>query len=98
MPLVILAEWLLDPPSARLTMRQGLLWLSFPLIWIVYVLVRGAIAGLYPYPFLNPANGVYLTVAAYCGGILVVMAVTSGLTVIMGNAAGSGRRRTQVAG
>ena len=34
MPIVIVADWLLDPPSEQVTFRQGLLWLSFPLAWI----------------------------------------------------------------
>jgi len=31
MPLVMLADWLITPPAARLRLRQGMLWLSFPL-------------------------------------------------------------------
>jgi hypothetical protein len=98
MPLVMLADWLLDPPALRLNLRQGLLWLSFPLVWIVYTLIRGAIVGHYPYPFLNPANGGYSSVAGYCVGILVVMAVVCALTVVLANAAGGGRRRAEAAG
>ena len=94
MPLVMVVDWLLDPPAARLTPRQGVLWLSFPLVWIVYVLVRGAIVGLYPYPFLNPANGGYQTVAVYCAAILVLLGAVCALTVVLGNAAGARQRRS----
>ena len=93
MPLVMLADWLITPPAARLPMRQGLLWLSFPLVWIVYTIIRGAIVNLYPYPFLNPANGGYASVAVYCVAILLAMLVVSALAVVLANAAGSGRRR-----
>ena len=93
MPLVMLADWLITPPAARLRMRQGLLWLSFPLVWIVYTIIRGAIVNLYPYPFLNPANGGYASVAVYCVAILLAMLVVSALGVVLANAAGSGRRR-----
>jgi hypothetical protein len=95
MPIVIVADWLLDPPVGRLTQRQGLLWLSFPLAWIVYTMIRGALVGLYPYPFLNPDNGGYGSVAVYCVGILVVMAVVCGLAVVLANAAGGDRRITE---
>jgi len=91
-PLVMVADWLLDPPPGRLTQRQGLLWLGFPAVWIVYTMVRGAFANRYPYPFLHPANGGYATVAVYCVGILVVMAVVSALTVALGNFAAPQRR------
>ncbi len=92
MPLVIVADWLLDPPADRLTVRRGLLWLAFPLAWIVYTLIRGALVGRYPYPFLDPANGGYPTVLVYCLAILVLMTIVCGLAVGLGNAAGSNRR------
>ncbi len=93
MPLVIVSDWLLDPPHGRLRMLDGPLWLSFPSAWIVYILIRGAIGGLYPYPFLNPANGGYGTVAAYCGAILLIMLVVCCLVVILGNVAHGGQQR-----
>jgi len=92
MPLVIVADWLLDPPADRLTMRQGVLWLSFPSVWIVYTLIRGAAAGWYPYPFLDPANGGYGSVAVYSVAILVLMLLVCWATVVLGNAACGGRR------
>ena len=70
-----MADWLLEPPRARLTIRQGLLWLIFPVGWIAYTMIRGGLVGLYPYPFLDPANGGYATVALYCVGILGLMAI-----------------------
>jgi hypothetical protein len=92
MPLVMLADWLITPPAARLRLRQGMLWLSFPLVWIVYTIVRGAIVNHYPYPFLDPANGGYASVTVYCLAILVAMVVVSALVVVLANAAGGGRR------
>jgi hypothetical protein len=94
MPLVMLADWLVAPPSARLQVRQGLLWLSFPLVWIIYTLIRGAIVNRYPYPFLDPVHGGYASVAVYCVAILVAMIVVSALAVVLANAAGGGRRQT----
>jgi hypothetical protein len=95
MPLVMLADWLVTPPAVRLQLRQGLLWLSFPLVWIVYTIIRGAIVNLYPYPFLNPVNGGYASVAVYCVAILVAMLVVSLIVVVLANATGGGRRSVQ---
>jgi hypothetical protein len=92
MPLVLLADWLVTPPSAKLQLRQGLLWLSFPLVWIVYTIIRGAIVHRYPYPFLDPVNGGYGSVAVYCIAILVAMIVVSAITVGLANAAGGVQR------
>lgn len=91
-PLVVIVDWLIDPPVARLTLRQSLVWLVYPLVWVGYTLVRGAIAGWYPYPFLDPANGGYGSVAAYVVAILVFGLVLCAIVVTIGNAM-SGRRR-----
>ena len=92
MPMVILIDWLLDPPPMWLTVRRGLLWLSYPAVWIVYILVRGAIANRYPYPFLDPANGGYGSVAIYCVAILVLMSFVCAAVVVLANTVG-GRGR-----
>ncbi len=86
MPMVMVADWLLDPPAHRLSLRQSLLWLSFPFVWILYTLVRGAITGRYPYPFLNPTNGGYGSVAAYSAAIFVLLMVVCAVVVWIGNA------------
>lgn len=86
MPVVVVVDWLLDPPARRLSVRQALLWLSFPAVWIVYTLIRGPLAGWYPYPFLDPANGGYGTVALYVVGILGLMTVTCLVVMALGNA------------
>jgi hypothetical protein len=48
-------------------------------------MIRGRLTGRYPYPFLNPVNGRYGTVALYCVAILVFMLVLSGAVVWLGN-------------
>ena len=86
MPIVLVVDWLLDPPAGNLTYRQGLLWLIYPLVWIIYILIRGALVGLYPYPFLDPDNGGYGSVAVYCVAILFLMALVSAATVWLAHA------------
>jgi hypothetical protein len=54
MPIVVLLDWLIDPPRTRLEWRKALIWLSFPLVWTVYTLIRGPIVDWYPYPFIDP--------------------------------------------
>ena len=85
-PIVVIADWLLDPPGSSVSLRDSLVWLAFPLLWTGYTLVRGALVGWYPYPFLDPANGGYATVAAYVVGILVFGAIVSAIVALAGNA------------
>jgi hypothetical protein len=74
-PIVMIIDWLINPPSMPLELRRALWWLSYPVAWIVYTMIRGALVGTYPYPFLDPANGGYGTVLAYSIAILVGMLV-----------------------
>ena len=88
MPLVVAIDWLLDPPRTRLTYRQGFSWVLYPALWLAYTLVKGPIVGKYPYPFLDPANGGYGSVAIYVVAILLVMALLCVVAVWVANAAG----------
>ncbi len=58
-PIVIVADWIIDPPGTRITLRDSLIWLVYPLAWTALTIIRGAADGWYPYPFLDPANGGY---------------------------------------
>ena len=82
-PIIVVADWIVDPPTTRLSIRDALWWLVFPLAWTGLTLVRGALDGWYPYPFLNPANGGYgqvaITAVAITAGFLVVSAITVGI-------------------
>ena len=91
MPLAVIADWLIDPPEDAISPRTAMVWLIFPLLWTAYTLVRGAITGWYPYPFLDPANGGYGTVALYVVGILVFGIVVSVAVAAVGSALRSRR-------
>ena len=54
MPVVMVVDWVINPPSKKITFRKALLWYVYPVAWLLYTMIRGAIVGWYPYPFLNP--------------------------------------------
>ena len=85
-PVIVVADWLLDPPHQRLDIRDTLYWLIYPAIWVAVTLVRGASDGWYPYSFLDPSNGGYGAVAVAIVGVLVGFLVLSTLFVALGNA------------
>lgn len=86
MPVVLVADWLLDPPDRRIPARSALGWLGFPAAWTAYTLVRGAITGWYPYPFIDPGIHSAGRVAVNCVAILLGMLAVIGLVVAVGNA------------
>jgi hypothetical protein len=78
MPIAVTLDWLYQPTKSDLAFNQIPYWLIFPLIYLAYTLVRGAIVGWYPYPFLNPANvGGYGGVALYSLAIIVLFLIIS---------------------
>lgn len=99
MPIAIVIDWLLNPPAKELSFAQTRWWLVFPIVYLVYSLIRGPFVDWYPYPFLDHDHvGSWWGVAAYCVAIaLVFVAFTYALTWL-GNALGERRRRTAPSG
>ena len=83
---MVVLDWIVDPPTRRLSARDALLWLVYPLVWTLVTVVRGAIDGWYPYPFLDPANGGYGQVALTVVGVTVAFALIAGAIIAIGNA------------
>jgi hypothetical protein len=85
-PIVVVADWLIDPPMIRLGVRDALIWLVYPIVWAMLTVIRGAIDGWYPYPFLDPANGGYGQVAVTIVSIAIGFVVLALLFAWLGNA------------
>jgi hypothetical protein len=86
MPCAVVLDWLLDPPSTRLGIRDRVQFLVFPAAYLAYSLIRGAQTGWYPYPFLNPTHvGGYGGVAVYAIGITAIFLLIGWALVIPGN-------------
>jgi hypothetical protein len=76
MPVGVVADWLLRPGRTLGDARDWLLVPAFPLLYVIYVLVRGAIGGWYPYPFLDPRLGGYGGVAGHVVAIMALFLLT----------------------
>lgn len=70
-PVLALLDWFLLR-AERPRYGWALWWLVYPLVYLAFVLIRGAIDGQYPYPFLDVhANG-YLGVSIISAVLFVV--------------------------
>jgi hypothetical protein len=86
MPVVVLLDWLYQPPQSRPATKQIFYWLIFPLLYLGYLIFRGKITGFYPYPFFNTDEmGGYGGVALYCVAILAVFLFVNWLLLTLGN-------------
>lgn len=84
-PIVVVADWLIDPPRHRLPRLTVAAWLCYPLAWLVYTLVRGEIVDWYPYPFVDVSQHGYDGVLARSVGLAVGFAVAATALLWVGN-------------
>lgn len=77
-PIYALIDWALFADRKPLPYNRIWIVLVYPIVWLVVILLRGAIDGWVPYPFLDPATG-YGSVTLYCIAI-AAFTVLFGLT------------------
>lgn len=81
-PAALVMDWLLFTPRAPIGKRFFFGWFVFPLLYLPYSLIRGAITGWYPYPFLDPdsAAGGHTRVAI---SVVVILGVFIAVAVFL---------------
>lgn len=52
-PLLFLIYWVAFVDKARLSYKQTTVWLIYPLLYVIFIVIRGYLSGQYPYPFIN---------------------------------------------
>jgi hypothetical protein len=75
MPLLFVIDWLLLVPKQTLKFKDTIVWLAFPIIYLVWTFIHGAFSGFYPYPFLNGAELGNARVLLNEAGLLVIFLV-----------------------
>jgi hypothetical protein len=78
-PIYAALDWILFGDRTALPWRKLWVVLTYPVIWCVVVIIRGATDGWVPYPFLDPATG-YGSVAIYCI-VIFIAAIIVGAAV-----------------
>jgi hypothetical protein len=64
--------WWLFAPRDELSWKNAIRWLVYPGAYLVYTLARGAVSGLYPYPFVDVTALGYGGVLARSAGLMLV--------------------------
>lgn len=88
-PLLIVLDWFFAPGRRRLEWKDLRVIIAFPIVWVIYTLIRGPLAydeighkaTWYPYPFLNPA----LSPEGYWSVLFYVILIAG---VVIGTGAG----------
>lgn len=83
-PLLFLGFWILFVDKYNLDYRSALSWLIYPIVYIIFIVIRGYLIDLYPYPFINVVNLGYPTAILNAFFCLVLFWLLSILLIWIG--------------
>jgi hypothetical protein len=79
LPALSALYWLLFVPRFHLTLHKSLLWLIYPICYLLVTLWRGSTSDFYPYPFINVSElgypHVLLNATLLVLGFLILMGI-----------------------
>lgn len=85
-PLAFCTYWLFTrPKTVSLPWWSPLAWSLYPLLYFIYSLVRGAILGIYPYPFIDATSIGYVMVLRNAFGLWLAFVLLSWLFLLFAN-------------
>jgi len=76
-PALFILFWLFFTPIEQLKWKNALPWLIYPIIYMTYAMLFGALTKFYPYPFVNVIVLGYNKALLNAGGILLVVFLLS---------------------
>ncbi|MBS1919633.1 MAG: Pr6Pr family membrane protein [Bacteroidetes bacterium] len=80
-PILVILYWILQQGHKALKYKDSFPWLIFPLLFLIYTLIRGHFTDFYPYPFLEVnaigfnkviLNSVVLTIVFFLLSIVLI--------------------------
>jgi hypothetical protein len=84
-PIFIVLDWMLAPGRPAVKWNALGIVVIYPLTWVAATLVRGAVTGWYPYPFLEPSTGV-ASVALYVVAIAAFIVANASVGIVLARA------------
>ena len=82
-PVLYIVFWIFYGKKGRQDYSNSIHWLIFPLIYIIYILIRGAIIDQYPYPFIDVTELGYAVVLRNSVLIGVVYVIVGSIFIII---------------
>ncbi len=83
-PILFIIYWLVWAPKQDLKWNCFWPWLIYPLVYVVYSLIRGSMFDFYPYPFLNLSTIGFVHVFLNSLGLTLVFLLFSLLIIGIG--------------
>ena len=83
-PVLCLIFWWKYVRSQKMKWNHAYVWLIYPLLYILYILIRGAVSGFYPYPFIDVTTLGYEKVLINSGLIAAAFLIISFILIAIG--------------
>jgi hypothetical protein len=90
-PILFIIFWFVFVPKNRLKWDNIFLWAVYPIAYLVIVLIRGALSGYYPYPFLDVTKLGYPQTLLNSAGVAVAFITVALLFVAIDKLMGKNR-------
>lgn len=94
-PLLFLIFWSLFVSKSQLNWIDVFPWLIYPLIYVVFIFIRGSFSGFYPYPFINVGLIGFEKAMMNAVGIAFAFLLISLLFIFLAKAISKNKLRTQ---
>jgi len=76
-PAAVFLEWLFGSAERNTRFVQAFAWQLYPMAYVAYTLIKGAVTGFYPYPFMDVNQLGYVGVAQQQVGLFIAFTLTS---------------------
>ena len=77
MPALVIIFWLIFIPIEQLKWKNAFPWLIYPIVYMAYAIIHGAVTKFYPYHFVDVNELGYNRALLNAGGILLVIFLLS---------------------
>ena len=84
-PILYLFYWIIFSEKEKLSYGSAIKWLEYPIVYVVYSLIRGAITGKYPYFFVDVTKLGYVTTLTNASYVLAAYFILGLLLVFINN-------------
>ena len=86
MPILVIIFWYLYETTSAVKYSQILQWLIYPLVYLIYILVRGSFSNFYPYPFINVTTIGMSKALTNAGILIIIFLIISAVFLAIGKA------------
>ncbi|WP_219222645.1 Pr6Pr family membrane protein [Pedobacter antarcticus] len=92
-PILFVVYWVIFAPKSAWKWSGAFRWLIYPFVYLIFILVRGAFSGFYPYPFIDVDKIGYNNVLLNSFYLLIVFLVLSLTLILIGKLIANRQKR-----